>query len=220
MTESSYSTLYRGKIYGKINRFRKEAVISFITKKGITVFDVGCGAGELGAALKKEKALTVYGCDISEEAIEQAKTVLDEAFVCDLENSNAFSNLLQQKNPDYVVLSEVLEHFLFPEKILSAIKVSTPAHTEVIVTVPNVLFWKNRLSLFLGNFTYTDEGLMDRGHVHFFSWQTLQKIVHDCGFVITEKNHHAPTRIPHFLKNLFPGLFAYQFIIKMKKSSV
>jgi len=106
---------------------------------------------------------------------------------------------------------------MFPEKILEKVKKLAQADTEIIITVPNILFWKNRLKIFLGKFDYEDEGLMDRGHIHFFSWKSFCDIIWKNGLELIEIKNHIPTRGSKFLGGVFPGLFSYQFIVRLKK---
>jgi len=203
---------YKNKVY-KIGGFRKKAILNFIKKDNPRVLDIGCGDGELGEVIKKNKNGIVYGIEISEAAAETAKKKIDKVFLCDLISENVSEELKKTKF-DYIIITEVLEHLLEPEKLLEKIKVLMDSETELIVSVPNILFWKNRFKIFFGKFDYTDTGLMDCGHIHFFSWKSLQKIFHDCGYEIIKENHHVPTRGTKKLGKFFPGLFAYQFIIK------
>ncbi|MBI4812184.1 methyltransferase domain-containing protein [Candidatus Falkowbacteria bacterium] len=119
---------------------------------------------------------------------------------------------------DTVIISEVLEHLFYPEKLLKKIKQIVVPETDIIITVPNPLFWKNRLKIFLGYFEYEKEGLMDRGHIHFFSWASLREMVKESGYSIVGTYHHFPTRGTRWLGKLLPGLFAYHFIVKIREN--
>ena len=123
---------------------------------------------------------------------------------------------LKQKYFNVVVISEVLEHLFEPEKLLLQLKRLGKADKSVIITVPNILFWKNRLKLLLGSFNYTNQGLMDRGHIHFFSWQSFKRMIAEAGYEIVGINNHIPTRGTKWLGKIWPGLFSFQFIVKIK----
>ena len=204
---------YKNKIY-KIGGFRKKAILNFIEKDNSNVLDVGCGDGELGEALKKNKNSIVYGIEISEASVAEAGKKIDKAYLCDIVNEEIPKELKNTKF-DYIIITEVLEHLMEPEKLLEKVKILMNKETELIITVPNVLFWKNRLKIFFGQFDYTETGLMDKGHIHFFTWKSLQNMYGNCGYETIETNHHIPTRGTKLIGKLFPGLFAYQFIIKV-----
>ncbi len=201
-------------VYRKIGRGRMQGILALAGDlNNKSVLDVGCGGGELGKELKaKFPSVKVYGVDISPEAVREAGKHLDEAEVLDLTAS--WPENLFNTNFDLIVISEVLEHLFKPEELL--VKIKTKFTGPVIITVPNVLFWKNRLKIFFGNFTYTDTGLMDRGHIHFFSWFSFKDLIHSTGFIIKDSAHHIPTRGTKFLARLWPGLLAYQFIVKLE----
>lgn len=213
----SFASYYSQKSYHKIGAGRKSGILRLLGDySGKKILDVGCGEGVLGAMLKEEKKVLIHGIDISDEEIEKAKKVLDEAYCVDIETVTAWPEKIREQKYDVIILTEVLEHILFPEKIVRRLKELSDKKTGVIITVPNVLFWKNRLSIFLGRFDYTEQGLMDRGHIHFFSWESLQKMLKDEGYTITETAHHFPTRFARPFARFFPGLFAYQFILKCR----
>lgn len=206
---------YNKKEY-KITRFRKQAILGFIKLENPLILDIGCASGILGSILKKEKNSIVHGVDISGEAIFEARRKLDQVYEFDISREGWPEEILKNKY-DYIIVSEVLEHLFEPEKLLQKIKKISHKKTEIIITVPNILFWKNRLKIFFGNFNYTNEGIMDKGHIHFFSWKSFKKNMWQAGFEIIEEKHHIPTRGTSWPGCIFPGLFAFQFIIKARK---
>ncbi len=209
--EQHYKT-YR---YKKISRWRKNAILSLFPSSAKKVLDIGCSDGQLGKIIKDKFQVEVHGLDISAEALALAQDNLEKTFLLDI-NSDEWTDKLTDNKYDVVILSEVLEHLFAPDKVLAEVKKILADKGEVIITIPNLLFWKNRLKIFLGKWEYTDQGLMDRGHIHFFSWHSFVKMLDKAGFYITASKHHLPTRGTKWLGKIFPGLFAYQFIVRAK----
>ncbi|MDD5589700.1 MAG: class I SAM-dependent methyltransferase [Candidatus Portnoybacteria bacterium] len=204
---------YEKKEY-KINRFRKKAILEMLGSAE-EILDIGCAGGELGEIIKKEKGAAVFGIEISQDAAQRAGQKLDQVFRFDVSRSfEEWPAALKGLKFNGIVISEVLEHLFYPEDLLDKIKAIMAPGAELIITVPNFLFWKNRLKIFFGNFEYHSEGLLDRGHIHFFTWQSLERLIGDCGFRILKTRHHIPTRGAKLFGRIFPGLFAYQFIVK------
>ena len=162
---------YNKEKYGKINRSRRDGILYFINKKELLVLDIGCNDGTLGEIIKKEKKAIVHGVDISTVAIKKAEKKLDSVHVFDIVGDVDFPVGINDKKYDVIVMSEVLEHLFNPESVLEKIKKISHRETKVIITVPNILFWKSRINILKGNFEYSEEGLMDIGHIHFFSWK-------------------------------------------------
>ena len=210
---------YQKKTY-KINRIRRETILSFIgSKEKQLILDIGCGNGELGEIIKKEKGAIVHGIDVSQESIVIAQKKIDFAFMADLEKDNWLERIKDNKY-DKIIISEVLEHLFEPEKILEDIKKVSYDDTEIIITVPNLLFWKNRLKIFFGKFKYTNSGIMDRGHVHFFTWKNLKNLLKFTGYKIFFVKNNVPTRGTKLIGKILPGFFSYQFLLKVKKKNV
>ncbi len=210
---------YREKTdYNKVSGGRMKGIVGLLGDiKGKKILDIGCGEGIMGKALKARTGAIVDGTDISPLAVEKASKVLDHALQADLESEQALPEIIAKGDYDIVMMSEVLEHLFYPELVLRKIALSAKKDAKVVISVPNILFWKNRLKILFGKFEYTSSGLMDRGHIHFFSWRSFCKMIDSEGFKIEECRHHAPTRILRPLANIFPGLAAFQFVVRISR---
>lgn len=180
--------------------------------KNRRVLDVGCARGYVGAQIKNMGNF-VAGIEISKPAADEAKKVLDEVYVCDIEKDCPALN-----NFDLAILPEILEHVFDPVEVLKKIYPFLTSGGEIIITTPNILLWTNRIKVLFGKFEYTDQGLMDFGHIRFLTYKYLNKVLKDSGFKIERENHIIfPGKLTRFFK-FWPSLFATQFIIKAKKT--
>lgn len=200
--------------YGEINAFRMAKVLELADlSRHKFVLDVGCGRGEFARELRK-KNCEVVGIDISPVVIENSKNCLNKSFCFDLEQKTWPVELTSMRF-DLIVASELVEHLFNPEAFLKKVRNLIKPGGEMIITTPNFLFWKNRLKMFFGRFKYEEKGLLDFGHVRFFTIRTLVKTLEENGFRIKKAVHFYPNlykRHLNFLGNFFPGLLAYQFI--------
>lgn len=218
MTDNSVSGHYSEKKYEKISAGRREGILTLLGNvEGKEILDVGCANGALGAIVKKKFPCYITGIEISAQAGNEAMGVLDRVFVFNTEDDDAWPEELVGKTFDAIICSEVLEHLFTPESLLKHFYQMSDQKTRIVITVPNVLFWKNRLRILLGHFEYEERGLMDRGHIHFFSWTSLALLVQECGFEIVGTAHHIPTRGTRLFAHLLPGLFAQNFIIRLRR---
>lgn len=178
---------------------------------GKRILDVGCARGYVGARIKNAGNYVV-GIEISKPAAEEAKKVLDEVYICDIEKDCPALN-----NFDLAILPEILEHVFDPVEVLKKVSSSLGEGGEIIITTPNILLWTNRAKMLLGRFEYTDQGLMDFSHIRFFTYKYLKKTLKEGGFKITKENHIIfPGKFTRLLK-YWPSLFATQFIVKARK---
>ena len=116
-------------------------IISDLVEKNSRVLDVGCGDGELTSYIFKNITQDVRGIEISksnvQKCISKGLTVIE---------GDAENDLYQFPNAsfDFVILSQTLQAFLNPEKVLDEL---LRVGKKGIVTIPNFGHWKVRLNL-------------------------------------------------------------------------
>jgi 2-polyprenyl-3-methyl-5-hydroxy-6-metoxy-1,4-benzoquinol methylase len=164
------------------------------------ILDVGCGYGCLGEYLTK-KNNTVYGLDISEKAIQKAKTRIHFAAVADVSKPDTVPTEIKEKKFDGVILADILEHLYDPYQLIMAVKPYLKEDGELYVSIPNVANWATRLSILFGRWSYTVSGTLDRTHVRFFNIKTSRQMVEAAGFKIIR------TDVTPHLSRAFAGLF-------------
>ena len=99
----------------KMDEF-KFKIIAHHLVDGTKVLDLGCGTGELCKIISEERPYCiVWGVDFSEEAIKKASELnKDNKFIVrDITKTDFFD-----KEFDYVVSCEILEHLEEPEKLI------------------------------------------------------------------------------------------------------
>ena len=116
-------------------------VIAQIIQNNKRVLDIGCGDGTLMKYLKVNQQNDVRGLepnkDLVQKCIAKGLSVIE---------GDAEKELTQfpEKSFDYVVLSQTLQAFLHPEKVLDQL---LRIGKQTIVTIPNFGYWKVRLHL-------------------------------------------------------------------------
>ena len=200
--------------YGVSHTRLKRILFLLGSKKGQRVLEIGCAAGRLGLEIKKLDHY-VAGIEISESAAKEAKKVLDEVYVFDIEQDWP-AELLSQKF-DIVVLPEILEHIFDPVYVLKKSSTVLKPSGEIILTTPNFLIWTNRLRFLFGFFKYEKQGMFDFGHIRWFTYPYLKQVLAETDFtIIAEKHIIFPGKLTRILK-FWPDLFAFQFVIKAEK---
>ena len=125
-------------------------VIADLLPNNTRVLDVGCGDGALMDFLVKEKNIEVRGLELNQnnvqECIYKGLPVIQ---------GNAETELYQfpKQSFDYVVLSQTLQAFYQPDKVLREL---LRIGKSVVVSIPNFGYWKVRTSLlFFGKMPVT-----------------------------------------------------------------
>lgn len=205
----------------KMNAGRRKHIIDLIPTHTKTVLDIGCGVGDFASVLHK-KGYIVWGVDISEDALRQADEFLEDSFCFNVEDEQWSAELMSKKF-DVIIASEVIEHLFHPELLLKKLKLLLNPGGKIIITTPNFLFWKNRLKMFFGNFKYQNSGLLDFGHIRFFTIDGARTTFLNVGLMPEKEHHFYPNLYKRgitFLGDLLPGVFAYQmiFLLSLQKS--
>jgi len=176
-------------------RPRRE-MVSRVPREAALVLDVGCGAGAFGAGLKAEWAqagrpLVVWGIEMDPVAAARATEVLDRVVIGE---AGAMLANLPAGRFDVVILNDILEHVIAPEDLLRGIRPLLSPGGRIVSSVPNVRHFPNVVNLVVhGRWDYTDEGILDRTHLRFFTRSSMLSLFAECGFAVESVEGINPT---------------------------
>ena len=118
-------------------------IIANLIENNTRVLDVGCGDGTLMEFLKDNKKIDIRGIEILKKNVQQCigkgLTVIEGDAEKDLSQ-------FPDGSFDFVILSQTLQAFLNPEKVISEL---LRVGKKAIVTIPNFGYWKVRLHLLI-----------------------------------------------------------------------
>jgi len=145
-----------------------ETVLRLLPRDGSLrrVLDLGCGPGYLSVRLAER------GYDVL--AIDLVKPVETHAGVRFLAADLNAADRLPVDGPfDYVLLADVVEHLLAPERLLEWVRDRLAPGAKAILCVPNVAHLYVRLKLLAGRFDPEPCGILDSTHLHFYTRRSL-----------------------------------------------
>jgi 2-polyprenyl-3-methyl-5-hydroxy-6-metoxy-1,4-benzoquinol methylase len=90
--------------------------------------------------------------------------------------SHEHLELIKLGNYDYLILADVVEHTVNPTDFLTEICSCLSGATKLLVSLPNVAFGGQRLSLLNGSFDYIDSGLLEKTHLRFFTIDSAKEL--------------------------------------------
>ena len=139
------------------------------TEDAITVLEIGCDCGGnlLGVRSRCENA-KLYGVEINPAAARIASGIC-QVTVGDIEEKA----LDFPDKFDYIIFADVLEHLRNPEETLRYCRTLLKENGKVLACIPNLMNCMVMKELLNGYFTYQDEGLLDRTHIHFFTYNEM-----------------------------------------------
>lgn len=136
------------------------------------VLDVGFGAGDNAALIRqKMPECQIFGLTRSEAEAEQARQYMTQCWIGDLENG--VPEHIRSMTFDCILFSHVLEHLLRPAALVAQMAELLPRGGQMVIAVPNVMFFKIRMQFLRGKFEYQpDGGILDDTHLHFYTYFT------------------------------------------------
>ena len=193
---------------------------------GLQLLDVGCWDGAV-SNLYLARGFQVTGIEQTRHATVPPGLNLIEA------------NLHQGLPPidglfDYIICADVLEHLLQPGEVLRQLKTKLKPGGVLVASLPNSGHWYFRAIVLAGRFPKDENGLFDKTHLHFFTWDGWRDLFAQSGYTIERIK---PTSIPvsrvlptwsrtltvgvgerlnYWFACVWMKLFAYQFVICAK----
>lgn len=194
------------------------------------LLDIGCARGSLMAELEKQN-WDVSGIEPHTEDAEIARAAGFSVLNCSVEEA-LLNNFKSYKG---IIIADVLEHLLDPKEILTACRSLIESDGFIVISVPNIAHVSVRIQLLLGRFNYSDAGILDRTHLHFYTKKTIVELIEQCSLsAVRIASSPAPIEkvFPSLARKGFswilqlgakvarawPSLFAYQFIVVVRKN--
>ncbi len=154
------------------------------------ILEIGCSNGNTGAlALAKNKCGEYTGVEIHDAAALKAREKISQVLVGDIEqmqlpwDDNTF---------DALILSEVLEHLVDPWRLLRRLHRYLKPGALVFASSPNVSHHRIIRMLLRGEWNLTDDGIMDRTHLRWFTPKTFAEMFEDTGYKVVKLEPMSP----------------------------
>ena len=228
-TYEEFYTRYPIKLYPFSSHYEVMKILN--EKENLDILEVCYGGGSIAANISKKNRVSGVGFGVP---FDSTNDNYKQHFQYDL-NLGFPPELLDKKKFDVVLLMDMLEHLQNYQNILNDAKKILKDDGRIIVSIPNIANLYVRLNLLIGRFPYADRGILDRNHLHYFTYGSAKKLLANNKLEII-RTKYTPIPIievlPVFLKKnvgrlfnlalfllsvLFIRLFTYQFIFITKK---
>lgn len=150
---------------------------------GEVVLDIGCGNGYFANRLI-ERGYSAYGIDIAADGIAVAnRTNPGHFFQCDA-SGGALPDPLRVLPIRTIVSMEVIEHLYSPRSFVDFARciLERNGGGRLIVSTPYHGYAKNLFISLVGKWDYHWGALWEGGHIKFWSYRTLARLLEEAGF--------------------------------------
>jgi 2-polyprenyl-3-methyl-5-hydroxy-6-metoxy-1,4-benzoquinol methylase len=162
---------------------QRDDVAALIPPTAKRLLEIGCGDGNFGRMMRA-RGHTVAGVELVPEAAERARQNLDEVVCGDVESMTL---PWREASFDALIFADVLEHMVDPWRILGNLAKLLRPGGIAVASIPNVQNHRVVRDLLRGKWEYTDSGLMDRGHMRFFTWREIVRLFNGAGLDVVDR---------------------------------
>lgn len=149
--------------------------------KSLNILEVGCNTGSTLLEIKNiYPNSNLFGIEINASTAKIASHIANVK-TADIEDSiDLWDGILF----DYIIFGDVLEHLHNPSKIINNCRKILKNHGKIISSIPNLMHYSAMYLLINGDFPYSDTGILDRTHIHFFTYNEIIKLYNENNFKV------------------------------------
>lgn len=161
---------------------RRDDLIRFIPPESRRILEVGCAEGQTGRALRERGFEEIVGIEIDEEVAQRGERYYDKLIIGDVEKIGL---PFEKGHFDCILYGDVLEHLVDPWRVLKEHHAFLKEGGTIICSIPNIRHYRIIKKLFFkGKWEYTEDGIMDRTHLRFFTIDSIRRMLGGAGFEI------------------------------------
>lgn len=161
-------------------------IISYINDNDI-VLEFGCASGYMSKYMHEKLGCKVYGIELCREALDEALPFLEKGVCADIDELNWKEEISNIKF-DVIMFADVMEHLKNPVEVLQTAVEFLKDDGKVIISIPNIAHGDIVCKLLNNHFDYTDTGLLDDTHIHFWGSENIDVFCEKCGLSLVELN--------------------------------
>lgn len=179
----SLQGIYSIKVDGYFDLVRDDLIL-LVPGTTRHLLEIGCGTGRTGEKLRELYGIEkVVGIEMVPKAARLAMQRLDQVLVDDIEEITL--NFPEQYF-DCMICADVLEHCRDPWGVLTKLHPYLSDDGVLIASIPNIRHLVVILRIIFDRWEYMKDGILDAGHLRFFTLHTIKNMFKETGFEIIE----------------------------------
>ena len=153
---------------------------------GSTILEFGPASGRLTKYLKEEKKCDMYIVELDEEAGKIAAQSAKDYVIGDIQDY-VWMEKFAHIQFDYILFADVLEHLTEAANVVKESAKLLKPTGQICLSVPNIAHNSVIIDMLNNKFEYKATGIMDNTHVHFYTKDSLDLFVKECGLYIEKR---------------------------------
>lgn len=189
------------------------------------ILDVGASTGQIARLLD--------GTGLTIDAIEPDQASADSAapFYRTVHCAAVEEVMLPPEHYRVLICADILEHTIDPVRAIGRLLEAATDDVRLVISLPNIGHLAARAIILAGKFPQQDRGIFDRTHLHFYTRDTVLKLMADAGLRVRqisatpvpleeawprqlpESLREAAMRLQSAFVRAAPRLFGYQWLV-------
>ena len=150
---------------------------------GSCILECGCSSGYMTKWMKNNLNCDVSVIEIFKGPFDQAMNYASDGYCGDLMGDEWLQHF-SGKSFDYILFADVLEHLSDPLSVMKKAVTLLKNDGKIIVSIPNIAHNDILAKLYTDRFDYTNRGLLDNTHIHFWGRNNLDSFFAEAGLDI------------------------------------
>lgn len=172
----------------------RREILEYVPAGVKKTLEFGCGRGDFSLLLKNQFKAEAWAVEIHKESAEIASGKLDRV-IC--QDAIAALEELPEAYFDAIIFLDILEHLVDPYSLLDGCKRKLSSHGVIIASIPNIRYYSAfKNYVFHGKWEYKQHGIMDIGHLRFFTFSSIRQMFEKMNYSINTLKgiHPSPSK--------------------------
>lgn len=175
----------------------RSEMLAFIPPTVKKTLEFGCGQGDFSALLKTQYDAEAWAVELHPQSAALAAEKLDRVLCMDAMES---IDRLPDGYFDCILFFDLLEHLPDPFSLLDRCRDKLAPGGVLVASIPNIRYYRTFSKyVFSGEWEYRDQGILDIGHLRFFTVKSIRKLFGRLGYSLRELKGIHPTQSRTFL---------------------
>lgn len=142
------------------------------------VLDVGCASGRTSVFMRSRGVKELVGIELDPRGVAIAREYMNRVIEADATTAEVG---VPDGYFDLVLLTDILEHVYDPWAMLDKYVQLVKPGGFLLIVLPNAGHIAVAMGLLAGDFRYQDAGILDNGHIRFFTLRSANRMITDAG---------------------------------------
>ena len=152
---------------------------------GCRVLECGSAEGYMTEFMKRGLGCKVSVVEMDQDGFHKSMENAEDGYCGSLQEEGCWEHFKGQQF-DCILFADVLEHLTNPMFAVLKARELLADNGVMVISIPNVCHNDIILRMYYDCFTYTNMGLLDNTHVHFWGFRDFSRFLNEAGMAITK----------------------------------